>query len=199
MRKIVIAVLLFCISISFCVSEEQISDIGDSIAETDNQSSTESENIIHTIQKMLEEDLLNNKDKLIELTKNLSLDEKQKLYLTYEKSGGKYFVLNLILGCGIGSFAQGDSKSGMLALCFELGGVVMMLSGTNSENAFLVSIGYGLLIGGRVGECIAPWEYANNYNDTLKTSLNMTYEKLSFVPVINPIDEKYGFVARIAL
>lgn len=152
---------------------------------------------IEEIKVLLDSGLESNKDKIKALSKDLSFEEKQVLYSEYEKSAGGYFALNLILGCGIGSFVQGDVRSGFLSLCFELGGLLLAVNGLNNENPTLYALGYGFLIGGRVGECISPWGYASKKNNLLKSSLNLSSETISLSPVINLENTNFGLVAKI--
>lgn len=114
-----------------------------------------------------------------QLTINFSNVEKNTLYYANQKKIGRPFLVNAILGKGIGSFMQGDIKGGLISLSGEL------LSFT------IISIGYGIsvatdeeygdstmLIGlisfasCKIFELIRPFYFASNYNTKLSQALN---------------------------
>lgn len=93
----------------------------------------------------------------------------------------------LAVGCGIGSYVQGDTKGGTTALITELAGATIMGIGyvnlLNKALDYNTSSNYGLDLGlvyagvacmmaGRVYECIRPFTYANHYNERLNAALN---------------------------
>ena len=52
------------------------------------------------------------------------------------------FVLNLIIGMGIGSFIQGDTTGGIIGLCGELGGLTLVIIGASRTET--VNLGWGV-------------------------------------------------------
>ncbi|AJA89888.1 membrane protein [Borreliella chilensis] len=135
-------------------------------------------------------------------SENAFLSPAEKL-LTYE-SGKKDslvpFLLNLFLGFGIGSFAQGDILGGIFILGFDAVGIGLILTGAYLEikafdnsfkkafddsvkkNAFKWTWGKGMMLAGvvtmaltRFTEIILPFTFANSYNKKLKSSLNIAF------------------------
>jgi hypothetical protein len=97
------------------------------------------------------------------------------------------FVLNLLLGFGIGSFVQGDALGGVIGLCGEIGGATLLVVGIipkeeqvyhqgyqgnygyyTTESSFnnigLAYIGLGVLLGTRIFELVRPFSYANSFS-----------------------------------
>jgi hypothetical protein len=98
------------------------------------------------------------------------------------------FVLNLILGLGIGSFVQGDIFGGVFSLCGELGGLAFLLVGVIPEpnqgyqsyyttgvsypNIGFAYAGLGVLLGVRIFELVRPFTYANRFSVAFAPSLD---------------------------
>jgi hypothetical protein len=96
------------------------------------------------------------------------------------------FILNLVLGAGIGSFVQGDTLGGVVGLCGEVGGVVLLVVGIIPEekqvyrqgyyggyynttefsypNIGFAYVGLGVLLGTRIFELVRPFTYANSFS-----------------------------------
>lgn len=138
------------------------------------------------------------------LASNLSAMQRMMLLETNKKSTTGPFVLNLVLGLGIGSYVQGDIVGGNIGLLGELLSYAFLLGGYQSAlNAAMESTydpysgtyyseednaGLGLIAIGSIGlfatrlfELIRPFSFASDYNKKLSNSL-MSF---SMVPVID--------------
>jgi hypothetical protein len=89
------------------------------------------------------------------------------------------FVLNLLLGAGIGSFVQGDTLGGVIGACGEVGGFIFVLVGVipkqeqvyygyyttelSFPNIGLSYVGLGVLMGTRIFELVRPFIYADRF------------------------------------
>ena len=153
------------------------------------------EDLVATIENLIEDDLEDNKEKIASLATRLSSEQKQELYDKYQKSAGGYFALNLLLGFGIGSFAQGDKRSGWTQLGFELGGITCIAAGSSSGSVYLTALGAGFCIGAGIVGLVSPWSYASNRNAALSESLGV--ESISWMPMVDPTNDSIGLVARI--
>ncbi|MBB6213326.1 P13 family porin [Borreliella californiensis] len=120
----------------------------------------------------------------------MSAGEKLLVYETSKQDPIVPFLLNLFLGFGIGSFAQGDILGGSLILGFDAVGIGLILTGAyldikaldnNAKKAaFQWTWGKGVILAGvvtmavtRLTEIILPFTFANSYNRKLKNSLNV--------------------------
>jgi len=134
------------------------------------------------VQVLINQDLDGN-FKLIQ-SKADKLSSSQRLYI-YEdksKSGTLPFILNLLLGFGIGSWVQGDLTGGLIGTIGGVTGVGMMLV----EDTSIQNIGAGILLASWVTDLILPWTFASSYNSTLKNALRMSeLSDIRFVPSIN--------------
>ncbi|WP_151060660.1 P13 family porin [Borreliella turdi] len=116
--------------------------------------------------------------------------EKLLVYETSKKDPIVPFLLNLLLGFGIGSFVQGDILGGSLILGFDALGIGLIFTGayldikasdSNAQKAdFSWTWGKGMILVGavtmavtRLTEIILPFTFANSYNRKLKNSLNI--------------------------
>ncbi len=129
---------------------------------------------------------------------NLSDSQKYSIFETKKSSGTIPFLVNFVLGCGIGSYIQGDTVGGTIALCGDLGGYALVIGGALSAassavvadetganiGATVAVAGYVTLIASRIFTCIRPFTYASGYNHRLSSAL---YSNTSFamVPSIN--------------
>lgn len=129
---------------------------------------------------------------------NLSDSQKYSIFETKKSSGTIPFLVNFVLGCGIGSYIQGDTVGGTIALCADLGGYALVIGGALSAASSTVSTdatgagigatvavaGYVTLIANRIFTCIRPFTYASGYNKRLSSAL---YASTSFamVPAVN--------------
>ena len=154
---------------------------------------------VSTIEWLIDDNLDGNKEKIIELSKSLSPSQKQRLYKDFERSAGGYFALNLLIGYGIGSFAQGNKSSGLTQLGFEVGGLGLLLSGALDGNETVMTLGGVFYFGGWIIGLISPWTYRTSHNKSLKEALNLPVENISFAPLVNPEFSQYGLLAKIEL
>lgn len=116
---------------------------------------------------------------------NLSDSQKYSLYESKKTSGTVPFVVNLLLGCGIGSYIQGDTLGGTISLCADLGGYGLVIGGTvtaaagiasNSESPAVagstaILAGSVVLVANKIFTCIRPFTYASSYNQRLSEAL----------------------------
>lgn len=172
------------------------------------QKSQESDDFLK-VNVLLKNGLFKNENEISSLAANLSSSEKVFLYLENKKSPTLPFCLNLFLGYGIGSFVQGDTKSGVISLSGNLLGIILMLTGYTISSPILtqynvavangtgdsfyweansgkILTGGGLILAGsliffgfQIYSWIRPFKYANNYNFTLRKCLSSEGEKLS--------------------
>lgn len=126
---------------------------------------------------------------------NLTEMEKYTLYETNKTNGTVPFVLNLVLGCGIGSFVQGDTAGGLAYLALELidyfgylGAYGRALNATTQAqyDAAVTSMGTWTiaLVVARVCECVRPFIYSNRYNKRLSNAIYGSETRFAFDPVV---------------
>ena len=146
---------------------------------------------------LLKNEFPEKKDLVFSLSKNFSDDERDYLFNRYRKTTLQPFLLNWLVGFGVGSFYQGDTKGGKIALYGELGslggGLVIFGLGAIVD---IIGRNGGSLVGGVIGACAAivgflvfkvyemirPFTYARLYNSELSESLRLS---LMFSPTIN--------------
>lgn len=93
-------------------------------------------------------------------------------------------LLNLFLGCGIGSFAEGDNVGGLMGLAGELSFASLYISGyANGNPDTAVSGLIGLLII-RVCEIIRPINYTREYNRQLSLALGVSSVQFAMTPTV---------------
>ncbi|UGQ15755.1 P13 family porin [Borrelia sp. RT5S] len=110
------------------------------------------------------------------------------IYETSKKDPLIPFFLNLFLGFGIGSFAQGDILGGLSVLAFDaigagllaygvysIGGVSKLEEGKEKEwpvlGVSLIAVGGVTFAITRLVEIVLPFTHASSYNARLKQSL----------------------------
>ncbi|AWG42439.1 hypothetical protein CR532_00165 [Candidatus Borreliella tachyglossi] len=126
--------------------------------------------------------------------------EKLLVYEASKKEPLIPFLLNLILGFGIGSLAQGDIIGGLLVLGFDAAGIGLLAYGISSVGGIsefktkndmelpvlaisLITLGGLTLAVTRVVEIILPFTHAANYNKRLKQTLGIAFG--GFQPTFN--------------
>ena len=139
-----------------------------------------------------------------ELASSLSSMQRMVLLESNKKSSGLPFVLNLILGLGIGSYVQGDSKGGTTALVGELSSLALLLAGAGQatvnsygevEGGEMMYLGYIGMVGFRLYELIRPFSFAKEYNSKLSNALM----NVSLSPVLDEQQEmKMELAANIS-
>jgi hypothetical protein len=100
--------------------------------------------------------------------------------ITAEHNKWPAFVLNLVVGGGIGSFVQGDIIGGVAGLCGELSGLTLMIIGLTPKEVYYPGYSYSyyaleypnigfaytgllVLLGTRIFELVRPFTYANRF------------------------------------
>ena len=192
-------------------------------------SAPETENHVQNISHMLgNRGLKKNFNDIYTEAGFLSFWEKQQLYSSFEDKPLAPFLLNWLIGFGIGSFVQKDYLSGGLCLAADITSVGIGLTGVilwqkelfdASRNAnqdlgslFLMVfnaltmrtampfiIAGGILsIASRVYGMIAPWVYGASYNKRLEQALRIGEARLSVAPLVMP-DASCGLALRLEL
>jgi hypothetical protein len=96
------------------------------------------------------------------------------------------FLLNFILGFGIGSYVQGDTTGGTIGLCLDLSGLALVVSGAiiyanavvTSEDPFTTKgivayfAGGAMLLGSRIFQLVRPFTYANSFSVAVVPNVN---------------------------
>jgi len=192
-------------------------------------SAPETENHVQNISHMLgNRGLKKNFNDIYTEAGFLSFGEKQQLYSSFEDKPLAPFLLNWLIGFGIGSFVQKDYLSGGLCLAADITSVGIGLTGVilwqkelfdASRNAdqdvgslFLmvfnaltmrtampfIIAGGVLSIASRVYGMIAPWVYGASYNKRLEQALRIGEASLSVAPLVMP-DASCGLALRLEL
>ncbi len=123
-----------------------------------------------------------------ELASGLSSMQRMMIIESNKKSTTMPFVLNLFIGLGIGSYIQGDTKGGTIALVGELASVALLFAGYGQADDYDSEAGMGMIAIGAIGlaatriyELIRPFSFASEYNKKLSNAML----SVSMVPVIN--------------
>ncbi len=133
-----------------------------------------------------------------DLSSDLSAMQRNILYESNKQNTTTPLVLNLLLGCGIGSFVQGDTYGGTMGLILDIlsttlfytGYTQAMMAATSwssdgTEGGALMLMGASMMLGSKIGQLIRPFIYANKYNKNLSSALM----SVSMVPVLNQNNE----------
>jgi len=148
-----------------------------------------------SIAGMIKDDLFENEDRIRMESSNLDQSQKFMLYGEYKKDQWVPFLVNFLIGAGIGSFIQGDKTGGTIALVGDLAGLGSVVIGASSyasasysdpyttSGLGLMTFGYIALIGTRIFELIRPFTFTARYNSTLKNALNY-FDSVSLTPMI---------------
>jgi hypothetical protein len=132
---------------------------------------------------------------------NLTDAQKYSLYESKKANGTLPFVLNLLLGCGIGSYVQGDTLGGTISLCADLGGYAIAIGGylkavndvaaggdsnkaATSAASYMI-VGYSVLVANKIFTCIRPFTYASDYNKKLSNALYGGVTSVAMIPTID--------------
>jgi hypothetical protein len=147
-----------------------------------------------SIAGMIKDGLFKNEARIKDASFNLDATEKLMLYGEFKKDPWVPFIINFLIGAGIGSFVEGDTTGGVIGLTGDVIGLGSILMGVStyasalSSNPYttsglgMVTFGYIALIGTRVFEIIRPFTFSSRYNSTLKGALNY-YDGLSLAPI----------------
>jgi len=146
-----------------------------------------------SIAGMIKDDLFKNEARIKQASVNLDAAQKLALYGDFKKDPWVPFLINFVVGAGIGSFVEGDTTGGVIGLTGDVIGLGSLLAGVSTyANAYysnpyttnglgMMTFGYIALIGTRIFELIRPFTFTSRYNSTLKGALNY-YDGLSFAP-----------------
>ncbi|MGD1823646.1 MAG: P13 family porin [Pleomorphochaeta sp.] len=118
------------------------------------------------------------------LTIDFSPMEKNMLYESNKQSTTIPFLINFLVGFGVGSYIQGDKTGGNTALACDLLSLTAIYIGyaqalssiydssyTGSEGSTLLVLGSIGYLATRIYELIRPFNYAKSYNQKLTQTL----------------------------
>lgn len=189
------------------VLEGNYSEKNQSLASS-SQNAAGSMELYAQIDKLIDDDFKDNKSQIASLSQGLTQMQRDQLYKKYEKSGVLPFVLNLIVGFGVGSFVQGDGGGGAFQCAFEGGGLLCLIIGAasidskktnNSASYGLMTSGAIFMVSAAIYGLIRPWTYSSNYNKTLQGTLAGNPLAVNFAPIVDPFNRNYGVAAKISL
>ena len=112
-------------------------------------------------------------------TTGLSDSERMMLYNENKKDTTTAFLLNLLVGAGIGSYVQKDAKGGTTQLIGDIASGILMTVGycqgmyeiiesiDSRVGTVMLATGLLSLISFRVFASIRPFDFAKDYNDKL--------------------------------
>lgn len=135
------------------------------------------------IMRMIDQGLEMNDKQIATASNSLSESDRLTIFTAKKKEPLLPFVLNLILGLGIGSFALGDNQGGGIELIGEIGGIALVglgsaMKANDAQSVTTVSAGPtviivgGILVAGfRLFGLTRPFFFAGSYNDKLQTVL----------------------------
>ncbi|MBR1616300.1 MAG: P13 family porin [Treponema sp.] len=159
--------------------------------------------VFFQVKTLLDGGLFKNEMQIAQMSPQLNATQKMMLFNSYQKSAGGPFALNFFIGLGIGSAVQGDLGGWGFQFATEGIGWIFILAGVSGEEIKPGAIGFGafLMSIGQIFGWIRPFVYANKYNRTLQNALNggSPMMMFSFAPVIDPVNEKYGLMAKLNL
>ena len=146
---------------------------------------------------------------------------RQKEFLYEQRKKGPWgpFVLNFLVGFGIGSFVQGDVTAGLLLAGGDLVGIGLVIAGaasvlaeieyydegypleSASSGGTLILLGAGILSATRIAGLIVPFTYANSFNEKLRRELgiNVTDVALIVPGVTGDKHGGYGLMVTMAM
>ena len=143
------------------------------------------------INMLVSDGLERNFDEVVAESVYLTEDQKYRLYHNNESDPIVPFVVNLLVGVGVGSFIQGDLPGGLVAVGFDVAGLGLLTVGyvifVNSliEDIYtsptlippsavrMMLSGGALISASRIFQFIRPFLYSRRYNDDLRMALRM--------------------------
>lgn len=147
------------------------------------------------ISDLIRADLFQNAGKIEENSGALTDMERFTLYSHFEKDARLPFVMNLVIGFGLGSFVQGDTSGAVIALIGDAIGAALPILGYAClmQDYYgywdfpygneLMFAGYAVAGVTRIFESIRPFSFARRYNATLRKSLRYSdTPSLSLIP-----------------
>ena len=174
------------------------------------------ESAVFRVSMLIEDNLFENEMKISESAKGLTTEERRMIYDDYKKDPTVAVIENVFIGCGLGSFLQGDRSGGWTGLFGDLLGLGVMIYGVSqidsglygdpynynlSDNKGFVafSLGGGIVLAARLYELIRPIKYSERYNKTLRSALDPGLVSFGVVPMIDPEASGVGVAIRVSL
>jgi len=169
------------------------------------------------VSMLIEDDLFGNKMEISEYAKSLTENERRIVYDDYKQDPTVAVIENVFIGCGLGSFLQGDSRSGWIGLFGDLGGLSLTIYGTtqfyddaysdpdgfydlfDSKGFRCLMLGTVIVLATRIFEMIQPIRYADDYNKTLRAALDSGRVSFNIVPTMEPASTRFGLAMKISL
>ncbi len=166
---------------------------------------------VASISLMIDSDLSANYDSISKESATLTDFEIMSLYAMHEDSPTVPFLVNFLVGAGIGSFIQGDMKGGYTGLItdivalgmYSVGYVQVFTAALDNEisegGSMLVLLGAGVMLGSKIYQSIRPFSYSKEYNRRLNSSL-MGKAEIFVTPVITAVNNQrtLGMVGKIS-
>ena len=142
------------------------------------------------IDMLINDGLYSNYDEITAESLGLTPEQRYQVFLNNEADAILPFVLNLLVGLGVGSFVQGDIGGGLLGVGLDVGGIAAFTFGYLAfANAAIGAYadpfnvpteGLGVMLAGgaiisfsRIYQLIRPFTRAQRYNDDLRHALGM--------------------------
>jgi hypothetical protein len=136
------------------------------------------------VQMLINQDLDDNYQIISKKSQDLSQVQRMFIYDDKKVSGGLPFVLNLLLGFGIGSWVQGHTAGGLIGTIGNLTGIIMIAS--DESGGSTATIGSVIFLSTWVIDCILPWTYSSSYNRKLKNALGVnSVSSINLAPTLN--------------
>lgn len=167
---------------------------------------------------LIEDGLFKNSGEIAENAKLLTIDERRDIYDDYKQDPTVAVIENVFIGCGLGSFLQGDSQGGWIGLCGDLAGLGLTIYGITIVHDDLYSddpyttldpfqnkgfscimIGSAAVLAVRIFELIRPIQYTGRYNAALRSALIPQTVSFELVPAVGPELSEVGLALKIAL
>ena len=152
----------------FCIILVFISALNFSISLSQDKQNSER---FMEVQMLINSDLDDNYKLIKEKSTELTPTQKMFIYDDKKISAGLPFVLNLLVGYGIGSWVQGHTAGGLIGTVGNIGGMILIFTAENESTAM---IGVVLLLGTWLIDCILPFTYSSAYNKKLRYALGIT-------------------------
>jgi len=149
------------------------------------------------IQWYIDNGVEKHKEEIKREASSLSYIDRTDLYKENKQGFLDYALLNTVPGLGLGSYIQGDTKSGVIQSVMDVvgGSIVGIVSYKNKDNhssqpfEFHTYWGFAVLASSRVMGWIYASSYADKYNKTLDEALNSSSNiSYSIDPLIVPRD-----------
>lgn len=165
---------------------------------------------------LLDKGLERNEPAIRELSQGMSASDRYLIYNLKQKDPFVGFALNFLVGLGIGSFVQGDTKGGTIILVGDLAsgallgtGYLLMFpnfmasyatgfSGTPSPafigGAIVAAVGAVSYLGFYIFGIVRPFQWAKSYNSRLQQALGLQPVAFQVLPIIIPDakDSRFG-------